>query len=218
MCVIKAECSNRRVHFKAMESDRLLLYKSQLLMMSRALKPNMCSKLSRQSQLIVRNQEYFQVEHLVVIGSPADDIPIYLLNEGIKRITVLTRDFSVYRYYSKLPAEIKQKLTLTFAPVLQGDFSERFDGVLLYLDKSKPLMDLWLQMVLHGLPREAPVWLVGRNDEGIKSWKKRLTNYFSTVTHLDSAKHCVLLKGSEAVKKIIPFVFDSWFEVFFCSL
>ena len=42
-------------------------------------------------------------------------------------------------------------------------------------------MDFWLAMVLSFLPADAPVWLVGENDAGIKSWKKRLKRDFGSV-------------------------------------
>ena len=170
--------------------------------------------LSNPGQLIVRNQELFELEHLVVVGLPADDLASHLLSDGVDYISALTRDFSAYRRLMPLEARLKDQLSLSFAPILPEDFTRTVDGVLLFLQKSKPLMDFWLEMVLSLLPENAPVWLVGENDEGIKSWKKRLKNSFGYVKSVDNARHCVLLEASEPLKKPESFTLEPWFERF----
>ncbi|MFK0571704.1 methyltransferase [Endozoicomonas sp.] len=173
--------------------------------------------LSNPAQLIVRNQARFELEHLVMVGLPADDLASHLLDDGVGYITALTRDFSVYGRLLTLEGRRKDRFSLTFAPVLPGGFSRPVDGVLIFLQKSKPLMDFWLQMVLSFLPDGVPVWLVGENDEGIKSWKKRLKNSFASVQSVDNARHCVLLEASEPLKKTEGFTLEQWFKAFAVS-
>ncbi|WP_257296954.1 class I SAM-dependent methyltransferase [Endozoicomonas sp. YOMI1] len=170
--------------------------------------------LSNQGQLIVRNQALFELEHLVVVGLPADELAAYLLSDGVGYITALTRDFSAYRRLLPLQACLEDRFSLSFAPILSTDFARPVDGVLLFLQKSKPLMDFWLAMVLSFLPEGVPIWLVGENDEGIKSWKKRLKHSFGYVKSVDNARHCVLLEASEPLKKPDNFTLEPWFEAF----
>ncbi|KEI71176.1 class I SAM-dependent methyltransferase [Endozoicomonas elysicola] len=173
--------------------------------------------LSNPSQLVIRNQEQFELEHLVVVGLPADDLAMRLLDDGVGFITALTRDFSAYRCLLPLESRLTDRFSLTFAPVLSAELSRPVDGVLVFLQKSKPLMDFWLEMVLNFLPEGVPVWLVGENDEGIKSWKKRLKGSFGVVKSVDNARHCVLLEALEPLKKPDNFTLEQWFETFSVS-
>lgn len=171
-------------------------------------------QLSNPGQLIVRNQDSFALEHLVVIGLPADDLAARLLSAGVGYTTALTRDFSAYRRLLSLEQRLKNQFSLTFAPALAMDFARPVDGVLIFLQKSRPLMDFWLEMVLSFLPEGSPVWLVGENDEGIKSWKKRLKDRFGLVKSVDNARHCVLLEASEPLYKPDHFTIVQWVENF----
>ena len=154
--------------------------------------------LANTSQLIVRNHQWLESDRMLLVGMPADNLASCLLEKGIAfRISGLTRDFAVYRRL-KSSWECNERLSLTFAPVWE-DFNQRFDGVVLFLQKSKPLMDYWLTMLLPLLTEDGCLWLVGENGEGIKSWHKRLKNSFESVKNLDNARHCGLLEGTESL-------------------
>ncbi len=86
--------------------------------------------------------------------------------------------------------------------------------MLIFLQKSKALTDFWLEMVISCLPAGVPVWLVGENDEGIKSWKKRLKQNFAAVRSVDNARHCVLLEACEPVAESAGFALEKRFETF----
>lgn len=193
---------------------RRLLYKA-LLLVNFLLMP-MPAFLSNTSQLIVRNssEQMFCLDHLVVIGLPPDQLASYLLADGVGYITALTRDYSAWCRLQGQHERLGERFSLTFAPTLSGSFSRPVDGVLLFLQKSKPLVDFWLAMVLNFLPTGAPVWLVGENDEGIKSWKKRLERHFASVRRLDNARHCVLLEACEPLTQSQGFDLTRWFESF----
>lgn len=193
---------------------RRLRYKA-LLLVNVLLMP-MLAFLSNPSQLIVRNsaEPMFCLDHLVVIGLPADQLAAHLLADGVGHITALTRDYSAWCRLQGQHDRLGERFSLTFAPTLSGNFSRPVDGVLLFLQKSKPLMDFWLAMVLSFLPAGAPVWLVGENDEGIKSWKKRLQRHFASVRSLDNARHCVLLEACEPLTPSQGFDLSQWFASF----
>ena len=169
--------------------------------------------LSNPGQLISRNASWLECDRLLMIGMPADNLARQLLEENVARqITGLTRDFSDYRRIRRLWEG--DRLSLSYAPVLAPDDSQAFDGILLFLQKSKPLMDFWIQMALPRLAEDGVLWLVGENGEGIKSWKKRLKNTFAGVKSLDNARHCVLFEASEPVIAVSDFDESQHFEQF----
>ena len=152
--------------------------------------------LANTSQLVMRNAQWLESDNMLLVGMPADNLASTLLEEGVvSTVTGLTRDYAVYRRL-KTSWERQNQLNLTFAPILSDKIEQRFDGVILFLQKSKSLMDYWLKMLLPVLTEDACVWLVGENGEGIKSWRKRLKNTFTSVKNLDNARHCGLLEGA----------------------
>lgn len=152
------------------------------------------SALANSSQLIIRNLPSFESEHLLLMGMPADDLAQQLVDKACGRITALTRDYGVFRRLES-GLSLGERFSLSFAPALEQR-PEGVDGILIFLQKSKPLMDFWLQMAAPLLAEGGRLWLVGGNDEGIKSWKKRLKNTFAQVQSIDSARHCVLIEAS----------------------
>ncbi len=169
---------------------------------------------SNPSQLILRNSERLECQQLLMVGMPADHLATALLSDNIaKQITGLSRDFSdvrqMHREWEDQPA-----LSLSYAPVFDHPNGQSFDGILLFLQKSKPLMDFWLLMAQSLLAENGTLWLVGENSEGIKSWKKRLKNSFSVVTAVDNARHCVLLEASESLQTASGFDMNQHWQTF----
>ena len=158
--------------------------------------------LSNQSQLTIRNSEWLECSQLLMVGMPADHLAGELLSAEIAvQITGLSRDYSDYRQI-KTSWDENPNLSLSYAPVLENTEGKTFDGILLFLQKSKPLMDFWLLMAQSMLVKGGVIWLVGENGEGIKSWKKRLKQSFSQVKAIDNARHCVLLEASEPLTSV----------------
>ncbi|MGI9276386.1 MAG: methyltransferase [Endozoicomonas sp.] len=157
--------------------------------------------LSNTSQLVLRNGEWLRSDKMLLLGLPADDLASQLLQKGIAgEIHALTRDFSVYRLIRSSWERCGDRQSLTYGPQLP-DLGQGYDGILLFLQKSKPLTDFWLDMAQSVLAPGGCIWLVGENGEGIKSWRKRLKNSFSVVKNLDNARHCSLLEGSGPLLK-----------------
>ncbi|OED47255.1 hypothetical protein ACH42_03110 [Endozoicomonas sp. (ex Bugula neritina AB1)] len=170
--------------------------------------------LSNPSQLIVRNRGWLECQQLLMVGLPADHLAQELLSEGMaEQITGLSRDFSDYRQINQ-SWESDPALSLNYAPVLENDDGKSFDGILMFLQKSKPLMDFWLLMAQSMLAEGGVIWLVGENGEGIKSWKKRLKHSFGQVKVIDNARHCVLLEASAPVEKVKSFSMEEHFQSF----
>lgn len=151
--------------------------------------------LSNPSQLVLRNADLLSGRRLLIVGMPDDGlVPALWAESGTSQLQGLTRDFSVFG--SLAPAWPSEHLH--FGSVLADSQHQPYDGVLIFLQKSRPLMEFWLDMVLSVLAPQGRVWLVGENAGGIKSWRKRLKHYFSEVQSLDSARHCGLLEGCAA--------------------
>ena len=169
--------------------------------------------LSNPSQLIARNAVWLECDRMLMIGMPADNLAQQLLAENITgQITGLSKDFADYSRIQSLWHSDDQ--SLSYAPVLDLPEGEVFDGILIFLQKSKPLMDFWIEMALSRLVEGGVLWLVGENGEGIKSWKKRLKNTFAQVKSLDNARHCVLFEASEPMGKVSDFNYERYFQRF----
>ncbi|AMO57244.1 hypothetical protein GZ77_16420 [Endozoicomonas montiporae] len=156
--------------------------------------------LANTSQLVMRNAQWLESDNMLLVGMPADNLGNLLLEEGIAtKVSGLTRDYAVFRRL-RSGWEGNERMSLEFAPVVSAT-EQRFDGVILFLQKSKALMDYWLEMLLPLLTEDGCIWLVGENGEGIKSWRKRLKNTFESVKNLDNARHCGLLEGASPTRK-----------------
>lgn len=150
---------------------------------------------------------------MLIIGMPADNLAQQLLTDNIaEKITGLSKDFADY---SRINAFWNaDNSALNYGPALELPEGEVFDGILMFLQKSKPLMDFWIEMALNHLAEGGVLWLVGENGEGIKSWKKRLKNTFSDIKSLDSARHCVLFEASAPLAKTSNFNYENSFQRF----
>ncbi|WOG26299.1 class I SAM-dependent methyltransferase [Endozoicomonas sp. 8E] len=169
--------------------------------------------LSNPSQLVVRNSEWLSCNKMLMLGMPADGLGRVILQEGIaEEVYGLTRDFSVYRAV-KEDWSANSQLTLHYGSVVEST-TVRFDGVLVFLQKSKPLMDFWLAMIAPLLKEDAVVWLTGENSEGIKSWRKRLKQNFSEVKNMDNARHCSLIEASGYLHNGVEFSRPDYYSAY----
>lgn len=150
--------------------------------------------LTNPSQLIERNIARFELDHLIVVGAVADGLLPELLQQGIQQITALTHLYSNAQYLKRFESE---QCRIHFDVSLPAEVFKNSDGVLLFAQKSKPHMEMWLDMIQAELPDDKPLWVVGANDEGIKSWKKRLTARYGYVESVDSARHCTLFEAQQ---------------------
>ena len=169
--------------------------------------------LSNPSQLIARNASWLECDRMLMIGVPADNLALQLLTENIAgQVTGLSKDYADYSRITNFWNS--DSSMLSYGPVLDLPEGTMFDGILMFLQKSKPLMDFWIEMAVNHLTEGGVFWLVGENGEGIKSWKKRLKNTFANVKSLDNARHCVLLEASSPLTEVAGFNHESYFQRF----
>lgn len=72
---------------------------------------------------------------------------------------------------------------------------DAFDAACIRLSKDKGAFEMALHAVASVLKPDAPVWVYGANDEGIKSAPKRIKTVFADVTVIDTRRHCRVLQG-----------------------
>ena len=167
------------------------------------------------SQLTLRNSDVLHAKRCLLIAPPADGVASALVSEGVvSELVGLTQNFATYRHLQPLWQQLSVPQTLLYGATLPDHPSEPFDGVIFFLQKSKPLMEFWLSMVTTVLTPDAKLWLVGENGEGIKSWRKRLKRYFTEVTAIDSARHCGLIEATGLETPVTSFAGDDYSQVF----
>ncbi|MDD7805110.1 MAG: class I SAM-dependent methyltransferase [Endozoicomonas sp. (ex Botrylloides leachii)] len=167
------------------------------------------------SQLILRNSHALQSKRCLLLAPPADELAAALALEGVvSEVVGLTQNIATHRYLDPIWQRLPIQHELLYGPILAANQLELFDSVIFFLQKSKPLMMFWLDMVRPLLAPDASLWLVGENREGIKSWRKRLKTYFSDVTVIDNARHCGLIEATGFEEVTSDFVVDHYFQSF----
>ena len=153
------------------------------------------------TQVLERNaQDFSEFQNLLIMNPPASDDLDFLTPKK-----VLTLDYRVYlSHKNELEETIEYSLTHTPASL--------YDGAVVFLPKSKGELDLMLAYITPMLEVGAGIYLVGEKKGGIASASKRLENYGSDSSKLDSAKHCQLWHVSLEEKPKV-FNIDSWINI-----
>lgn len=152
------------------------------------------------TQVLERNaQEFAEYQNLLIMNPPENDDLDFLTPKK-----VLTLDYRVYCSH-KNELEDAIEFTLFHVP------SSLYDCAVVFLPKSKGELDLMLAYITPMLEVGADVYLVGEKKGGIASASKRLENYGSDSSKLDSAKHCQLWHVS-LEEKAKAFSVDSWIK------
>ncbi len=144
------------------------------------------SNLSSPSQLLIRNKDYFKQGKWGLIN-PADAY-IFECLDNIN-IVGLHQNFSEYDACIKY-AKHKQLFAAAFA---LNDREEPFDGIVIYLPKSKQQLSMLVDNASSLVKANGIIMIVGENKAGIKSVNKVLEKHGEIVNKLDSAKHCGLV-------------------------
>lgn len=153
------------------------------------------------TQVLERNaQQFSDYQNLLIMGPPANDDLDFLAPTK-----VLTLDYRVYLSHKN---ELEDKIEFS----LSHQASSPHDAVVVFLPKSKGELDLVLAYIAPMLEEGADIYLVGEKKGGIASASKRLANYGSNSSKLDSAKHCQLWHVN-LEQKPNAFSVDSWLKV-----
>lgn len=141
--------------------------------------------LSPPSQLLVRNKDHFEQGKWGFIN-PTDAFVFEQLDN--------TNVVGLHQYFSEYEACLNaSKHEQLFAPAfILDDKQESFDGVVIYLPKSKQQLSMLLDNASSLVKPNGIIMIVGENKAGIKSVDKLLEKHGELVNKLDSAKHCGL--------------------------
>ncbi|MCU7375068.1 hypothetical protein PEC18_30680 [Paucibacter sp. O1-1] len=70
--------------------------------------------------------------------------------------------------------------------------NEKYDSVIIYFPKAKPLMGYLLQLAAQHMAIDGLLVVIGENKGGVKSIAKLMPAYFSAPIKQDNARHCLL--------------------------
>ncbi|MFN8495258.1 MAG: class I SAM-dependent methyltransferase [Caldilineaceae bacterium] len=162
------------------------------------------------SQLLMRNLASLRGERLLVVNYPPDDF-LLLLRQQLPGANVMAFNQHYAAHEQLCTAYQRAKLDATqliFAPVYIADDS-RHDLALIFLPKSRPLIEVTLAMVGAALQPGAACFLVGENDSGIRSSRSLLEERIGPARTVDAARHCVLFQATKQVASV-PFHLADW--------
>ncbi len=146
--------------------------------------------MERSSQLILRNAALLEAGDLLLLNPPPDHLFQHLAARH-PRVSICSQDFADYRWF------IQQGAMAAFGVVPAGDSLPA--QVILFLPREKERLELLLHCLAAGMPAGGSLWLAGANQSGIKSAARRLQRFFAVIAKVDSARHCALLRATQAV-------------------
>jgi len=142
--------------------------------------------MERVSQLILRNQELFRTGRILLINPPRDTCFARLTEED-RKVSIFSQDFGDYSWLKSSGADTEFGLIPALASIVQD--------VVLILPRERARLDMMLHTLASSMAPESVLWLAGENRSGIKSSAKRLSPFFQSVSRVDNARHCTLLKA-----------------------
>ena len=142
--------------------------------------------LTNPSQLIIRNQTYFQNKNVLILNHEADQLAREL-QEITAHITTLALD---YNHLKAAQVKNSEHVETFFGHELPH--VKQFDAVVIYYPKAKPLASYLFHLAAKYLNKSGEVFIVGENKGGVKSVPKQLPDFFSSAVKIDNARHCLL--------------------------
>ncbi|MFC6168046.1 class I SAM-dependent methyltransferase [Acinetobacter terrestris] len=129
------------------------------------------------SEVVIRQHEYLS-GRVLLVNAPTDD----LLSNLEKDITpcLWTWDYNEFQYFQPQQANVHFGVDLP-----EGDF----DQAIIFVPKSKELLNYILHNVVSRLSLGASIFLVGEKKAGVERAAKQLQPYGQALK-LDSARHC----------------------------
>ena len=168
------------------------------------------SSLTNPSRLLLRHDEELAVPRLLLAMPPADSCVQELKNQ------LPEADIHVFTTAAEVNEQsrsvlLKDKVIYSHTPEA---FSGSFDVVVLFLQKSKPMVSAMVDQLCRKLAENGSLLLVGENGTGIKSWKKRLQNWGATDS-IGSGCHSglLVLNPDEATRNSNPVLEEARFPI-----
>lgn len=156
--------------------------------------------MQHSSQLIVRNAALLEAGALLLLNPPPDHL-FQELTAAHPGLRICCQDFADYRWFIQQGAAA----ACGVVPHAAGLPPQ----VILFLPREKERLELLLHFLAAGLPPGGSLWLVGENQSGIKSASGRLRKFFVLTAKVDSARHCALLRATQALPSA-PFALDDY--------
>lgn len=129
------------------------------------------------SEVVIRQQDYLN-GHVLLINAPNDQLAKLLPNQI--QSSVWTWNYADHQAF--LNSEINSHFSVEFP-------QHEFDQVVIFVPKSKELLNYILHVVMSHLKMGQSVFLVGEKKGGVERAAKQLQPYGKTLK-LDSARHC----------------------------
>ncbi len=142
--------------------------------------------LSSESQVVLRNQEYFQSGNVIVVNP--NDAEVF--NELGSNVSGFHQFYDIYE--QAYAADFTRHEFNTH--LAQPD--NLYDSAIVYMPKVKAHLSMILANLASVVRPQGQIFIVGHNKSGIKSCVKHLEQVCDTVNKVDSAKHCGLFVGS----------------------
>ena len=138
-------------------------------------------------RLLIRNCDQLEASRLLLALPPAESL-------GELASLLPETELSVYTTVSEVQETAVQtvpesRLCYSHTP---DALSGQFDAIVLFLQKSRPLVTALVDMLCGRLTENGTLFLVGENGTGIKSWRKRLSDW-GQADSLASACHSGLI-------------------------
>lgn len=170
--------------------------------------------LSSASQLLLRRLAALQNQRLLVVHYPDDDFLLRLkTDQPDGQIMAFGHDYAAYAHVrERLLSAGHQADELVFGPV-QPPADRRYDAALIFLPKSRPLLEMTLAMTVPLLSVGAAVYLVGENKAGIRSSRTQLEQWVGPAKQLETGRHCVLFLA-HLQQALTPFELEKWINHF----
>jgi 16S rRNA (guanine1207-N2)-methyltransferase len=143
--------------------------------------------VERVSQIILRNAELFRTGHVLLINPPRDSC-FDSLATNKRQISVFSQNFGDYNYLTSSGAKTEFGLIPSLASSAQD--------IVLILPRERERLGMMLHALSASMNPNSILWLAGDNRAGIKSSAKRLITYFQSISKIDNARHCTLLRAS----------------------
>ncbi len=166
--------------------------------------------LTNPSQLLHRHLARLPAGRVLVVNFPADDF-LAVLQQTRPDLVISAFGFD-WPAHQSAAASAEIQPTLHFGAFYQTDAAP-FAAILLFLPKSRPLLDMTLAMLAPCLALGAPLWLVGENRAGIRTSQTALTHWIGPARVLDTGRHCAILSASQR-QAAAPFQPDAWITTY----
>lgn len=162
--------------------------------------------LTNPSQLLLRNHHEFAGLNILILNYESDTLAHHCI-ENAKSVTALALD---YNHHLTLSPYESDRLRCYFAPKLpDAQMLEKFDCVIVYFPKAKPLAEYLFALAASHLVEEGLLLVVGENKGGIKSVDKLLPDAFSSAVKIDNARHSLLYRAF-LTQDVAPLKLSDW--------